>query len=122
VEKIEQICGPLRHKVYALVNNDGFEVDRELEDAYLDAVQDLGDRYFLGVTRFTTSAFMRAKLGHALEARDVAPHIFESEAEATTAVRARAPYRSEETRCRFRATHWTRSTSSSDGNSVSPSG
>jgi propionate CoA-transferase len=59
--------------------------------AYLDAVQDLGDRFFLGVTRFTTSAFMRSKLGHALESRGVAPHIFESEKEATNAVRDTLP-------------------------------
>jgi propionate CoA-transferase len=32
-----------------------------------------------GVTRFTTSAFMRAKLGDALVKRGVAPQIFESE-------------------------------------------
>ena len=32
--------------------------------------------------RFTTSAFMRAKLGEALARRKLAPHIFETEAEA----------------------------------------
>ena len=44
-----------------------------------------------GVTRFTTSAFMRAKLGDALAKRGVAPHIFESEAEAKDVVRATIP-------------------------------
>ena len=91
VAKIREICEPLDHKVYAVVNYDGFDVDREFEDAYLDAVQDIGDRYFHGVTRFTTSAFMRAKLGHALESRGVAPHIYESEEEATGAVRDTLP-------------------------------
>jgi len=46
-----------------------------------------GDTYFHGVTRFTTSAFMRAKLGDALESRGVAPHIYETEDEAAGAVR-----------------------------------
>jgi len=91
VAKIKEICEPLGHKVYAVVNYDGFDVDREFEDAYLDAVQEMGDRYFHGVTRFTTSAFMRAKLGHALESRGVAPHIYESEEEATGAVRDTLP-------------------------------
>ncbi len=91
VAKIREICGPLGHKVYAVANYDGFELDREFEDAYLDSVQEVGERYFLGVTRFTTSAFMRAKLGHALAARGVAPHIFESDEEATGAVRAARP-------------------------------
>ena len=34
------------------------------------------------MTRFTTSAFMRSKLGEALSRRKLAPYIFESEAEA----------------------------------------
>ena len=89
--KIREICDSLDHKVYAVVNYDGFEIDRELEDAYLDAVQDTSDRYFHGFTRFTTSAFMRSKLGKALEARGVAPHIYESAEEATGAVRGTVP-------------------------------
>src|SRR6266704_2929157 len=87
VAKIREICGPLGHKVYAVVNCDGFELDSDLEDAYLDGVQEMGDTYFHGVTRFTTSAFMRAKLGDALESRGVAPHIYESEDEAAGAAR-----------------------------------
>jgi propionate CoA-transferase len=91
VGKIRELCEPLGHKVYAVVNYDGFELDSDLEDAYLDAVQDIDDTYFHGVTRFTTSAFMRAKLGGALESRGVAPHIYESESEATAAVRTTVP-------------------------------
>jgi propionate CoA-transferase len=91
VAKIREICEPLGHKVYAVVNYDGFELDREYEDTYLDAVQEMSERYFHGVTRYTTSAFMRAKLGHALESRGVAPHIYESEDEATGAVRDTLP-------------------------------
>ena len=34
------------------------------------------------VSRYTTSAFMRLKLGDALSRRDVAPHIFETPADA----------------------------------------
>jgi propionate CoA-transferase len=78
---------PLGHKVYCVTNYDGFELDRALEDAYLDTVKELTGRYLLWVTRFTTSAFMRAKLGETLAKRGVAAHIFESEEEATAAVR-----------------------------------
>ena len=87
-EKALSIVEPLGHKVYAVVNYDGWEIDRSLEDAHWDAVQAVGAKHFLGVTRFTTSAFMRAKMGDRLAARGVAPHIFESEKEATGAVRA----------------------------------
>ena len=87
VDKIRSIVEPLGHKVYAVVNYDGWEIDRSLEDAYLDAVKKLSEQYYLGVTRFTTSAFMRAKLGDQLTSRGVAPHIFESEDDAKSAVR-----------------------------------
>jgi len=87
VDKVASIVEPLGHKVYCVANYDGFELDREVEDAYLDTVKELTGRYLLGVTRFTTSAFMRAKLGETLAKRGVAAHIFESEEEATGAVR-----------------------------------
>ena len=71
--------------------HDGFELDRDFEDAYIDALKEVGDCYFLGVTRYATSAFMRAKLGDALEKRGVAPHIYESEDEAKGVVRETIP-------------------------------
>jgi propionate CoA-transferase len=90
-DRIRAIVEPLGHKVYAVVNYDGFLLDRDLEDAYLDAVTELSERYYHGVTRFTTSAFMHAKLGETLTKRGVAPHIFESEEEAKAAVRNTVP-------------------------------
>jgi propionate CoA-transferase len=87
VDKVASIVEPLGHKVYCVANYDGFELDRAVEDDYLDAVKKLTGRYLLGVTRFTTSAFMRAKLGETLAKRGVAAHIFESEEEAAGAAR-----------------------------------
>ena len=80
--KVQAICEPIGHKVYGIVNYEGFVLDRSVEDAYAEMVEDVVSRFYLGVTRFTTSTFMRAKLGAALGKRAVAPHIFESEAEA----------------------------------------
>ena len=45
-------------------------------------VRNLVDRFYAGVSRYTTSGFLRIKLGEALERRGVAPHIFESAEEA----------------------------------------
>ena len=84
---IQAIVEPLGHKIYAVVNYDGFDLAGEYEDEYLEQLREVGEKYFHGVTRFTTSAFMRAKLGDKLEQRGVAPHIFESEDEAKGAVR-----------------------------------
>lgn len=86
-DQISRIVTPLGHKVYAVVNYERFAMDRDVEDLYLQAVADVGAAHFLGVTRFTTSAFMHAKLRESLERRGVAPHIFESLAEARAALR-----------------------------------
>jgi hypothetical protein len=59
----------------------------ELVDEYTDMVKHLVDRYYTGVTRYTTSTFLRMKLGDALQKRDVAPHIYESGAEARRALK-----------------------------------
>jgi propionate CoA-transferase len=53
-----------------------------LLDAYSAMVRGLMDKYYAGVTRDTTSGFLRMKLGSALGKRGVAPHIDESAAEA----------------------------------------
>ena len=81
-QNVERLCEPLGHKVYAVVNYDDFVLHRNVEDAYLEMVRDVVDRFYLGVTRCTTSSFMRAKLGAALIDRNVAPHIYENQQEA----------------------------------------
>jgi propionate CoA-transferase len=40
------------------------------------------ENYYTTVTRYSTGAFLRMKLGDALTKRDVAPHIFETEDDA----------------------------------------
>jgi len=69
---------PIGHKVYAIVNYDGFDILPELLDAYSAMVSELTRRFYSGVTRYTTSGFLRAKLGNALAGRGLAPHIYES--------------------------------------------
>ena len=86
-EKVRAICEPLGHKVYTIVNYEGFVLDRDVEDAYAQMVQDVVDAYYIGVTRFTTSSFMRAKLGDTLARRNLSPYIFESEEEARAGLR-----------------------------------
>jgi propionate CoA-transferase len=53
-------------------------------------VRELVDRHYISVARYTTSGFLRAKLGPALAARGVAPHIYETAADAQGAVRSGA--------------------------------
>ena len=86
-EAVERLLAPLNTRVYTIVNYDDFRIAPELVDEYTDMVKYLVDRYYSGVTRYTTSAFLRLKLGDALKQRDVAPHIYESSAEARQALK-----------------------------------
>jgi propionate CoA-transferase len=75
---VEAKLAPLDRRVYAIVNYDNFSIPPELLDDYSAMVRGLVDRFYSGVSRYTTSGFLRIKLGEALEKRGVAPHIFES--------------------------------------------
>ncbi|MGX1318006.1 propionate CoA-transferase [Bradyrhizobium sp. USDA 377] len=79
---VEARLAPLGRRVYAIVNYDNFSILPELMDDYSAMVRSLVDRFYSGVSRYTTSGFLRIKLGEALEKRGVAPHIFESAEEA----------------------------------------
>lgn len=81
-QAVEKVVGPLGHKVYAIVNYDNFSIRPDLIGEYSDMVRHLVDHYYLDITRYTTSAFLRMKLGESLRTRDLAPHIFESREEA----------------------------------------
>jgi propionate CoA-transferase len=85
---VAEICAPLKRRVRAVVNYEGFVLARDVEDAWADLVSEVVERWYDGVTRYTTSAFLRAKLGDALSRRKLAPHIFESEEEALAALPA----------------------------------
>ncbi|MFO1115852.1 MAG: acyl CoA:acetate/3-ketoacid CoA transferase [Beijerinckiaceae bacterium] len=91
IERIRQIVvdriAPLGKRVYAIVNYDNFTIEPDLLDAYSAMVRGLMDKYYVDVTRYTTSGFLRMKLGDALEKRGVAPHIYESAAEAEKSLR-----------------------------------
>jgi propionate CoA-transferase len=91
IERIRRIVvdrvAPLGKRVYAIVNYDNFRIEPDLLDAYSAMVRGLMDKYYAEVTRYTTSGFLRMKLGGALERRGVAPHIYESAAEAETSLR-----------------------------------
>ncbi|MFM0337002.1 acyl CoA:acetate/3-ketoacid CoA transferase [Paraburkholderia fungorum] len=80
--KVRSICEPLGKRVHTVVNYEGFVLDSDVEERFVEMASEAVQTWYLGVTRFTTSAFMRAKLGEALSRRKLAPYIFETEAEA----------------------------------------
>ena len=85
--EVERRLAPLGHKVRGVINYDHFVLDPQVEDEWAAMVRVLVDRHYTEVARYTTSGFLRAKLGPALAARGVAPHIFETMAEARKSMR-----------------------------------
>jgi propionate CoA-transferase len=80
--EVEARCRTIGRKVALVVNYDGFYLDPLVSDAYMSMITYMEQRYYLSASRYTTSAFMRMKLGAGLAERNLAPHIFESWAEA----------------------------------------
>ena len=78
----EALCRRIGHKVALVVNYDGFRLDETLSDAYFEMVSELQAKYYSTAVRYTTSAFMRLKLGAELSARRSAAHVFETHDEA----------------------------------------
>ena len=85
--EVERHVVPLGHRVSAIINYDHFHLDPDVEDDWARMVRELADRYYDKVTRYTTSGFLRAKLGPALTARGVAPHIYETAGDAHRVLR-----------------------------------
>jgi len=86
-ETVEKILAPLGKKVHTIVNYDNFTILPDLVAEYTDMVKYLVNKYYSDVTRYTTSTFLRMKLGDALQQRGVKPHIYESHEEAHKALK-----------------------------------
>jgi len=81
-EAVERVLKPLGKRVYSIVNYDRFEAAPEIMDMYLDLVRYVEETYYIKVSRYTTSGFMRLKLGKELEKRKVSSYVFETRTEA----------------------------------------
>ncbi|MBF0203168.1 MAG: acyl CoA:acetate/3-ketoacid CoA transferase, partial [Desulfamplus sp.] len=86
-EAVESIIRPLNKKVYTIVNYDNFYINPEILDDYTLMVKGLVEEFYTCVTRYTTSAFRRMKIGDALQHQNVTPHIYATLAEAGNALK-----------------------------------
>ena len=84
-EVVMGILNPIGKKVRTIANYDNFNVSPHLVDEYTEMVRNAAT-YYESVTRYTTSTFLRMKLGDELQKRGVAPHIYESREEARKAL------------------------------------
>jgi len=78
---VEARCREIGRRVAVVVNYDNFHLAPALQDAYAHMVRAMEEAYYTEVSRYTTSAFMRMKLGEVLT-REVSPHLFETREEA----------------------------------------
>ena len=83
--EVERLCAPLGRKVEAVISYDGCSIDPAVAEAWFDMARDVQARFYDKASRYTTSAFMRLKLGDALRRREMAPHVFETAAESSRA-------------------------------------
>jgi propionate CoA-transferase len=81
--EVESRLSHLPSRPHAIVNYDNFSIRPELIGDYSTMVSKLVSRFYSGVTRYTTSSFLKMKLGSALSARGVSSYIYESPEEAT---------------------------------------
>jgi propionate CoA-transferase len=66
----------------AVINYDSSDIASHMADKWFSMAADIERTCYDHASRYTTSAFMRLKLGDALSRRDVAPHIFETSVDA----------------------------------------
>jgi propionate CoA-transferase len=80
--EVERSCRGIGKPVALVANYDGFYLDPAVSDAYFSMIAYLEQRYYSSASRYSTSAFMRLKLGEGLSERHVASHIFETQDDA----------------------------------------
>lgn len=85
IAAVDRLLGPLGARVNSIVNYEGFSVDDDAMAAYMDAVKYVEQRYYLKVSRFTNSGFLRLKFAKELERRQLTSRVFETRHEADRA-------------------------------------
>jgi len=80
--EVETRCKAIGRRIAVVANYDSFTLDPVVSDAFFSMVTYLQQRYYTSASRYTTSAFMRLKLGASLAERALAPHVFETFSEA----------------------------------------
>jgi propionate CoA-transferase len=85
-EAVEATCKDIKRRVDVVVNYDAFEIEEPAMYAYAQVVEYMVKNYYANVTRYSTSSFLRDKLGQAIRSRGLASHIYETRTEAENAV------------------------------------
>lgn len=84
-EAVESRMKAIGKRMHSIVNYDNFVIDEDVMDDYADLVKYIDDNYYLSVHRYTTSAFLRLKLGKELGKRRLSSRVYETVEEAKQA-------------------------------------
>ena len=79
---LESRCNSIGKRVGVFINYDGFRINENITDYYVDMDRYMLEHHYTTITRYATSAFMRMKLDQAYSTRNIAPHVFERKEEA----------------------------------------
>ncbi|MEM7214351.1 MAG: acyl CoA:acetate/3-ketoacid CoA transferase [Pseudomonadota bacterium] len=89
-DELNRFFTKLGRKVNIVANYDGISIAQRLSARFMNLLAQLEYDYYLTSTHYTTSAFMRQKLGHDFKNRSIPPHIFESREEAANYLKSEA--------------------------------
>jgi propionate CoA-transferase len=79
---VDGVLEPLGRRVYAIVNYDSFVADAGVLQGYADLVKYVEEKYYLNVSRYSTSGFLRLKLGAELARRRLSAQVFQTSGQA----------------------------------------
>ncbi len=88
-DAVDRTLEPLGRRVHSIVNYDSFVADPDILDKYADLVKYVEEKYYISVSRYSTSGFLRLKLGAELRKRRLSSHVFETRREARRHLGAR---------------------------------
>ena len=81
-DAVDATLEPLGTRVYSIVNYERFVADDDIIDKYMDLVKYVEEKYYISVSRYCSSGFMRLKLGKELGKREVSSTVYETSEEA----------------------------------------
>ncbi len=87
-EASHEFFSKIGRKVDLISNYDGVSIAPKMSVRFVDLLTELEEKYYQTATRYSTSAFLRQKMGQDLKKRKISPHIFETQQEAAEYLKA----------------------------------
>ena len=83
VNAVEKRLNGISHKVAAIFNYDRLDITPEIADRCAEALKLVAENYFSGITGYTSSTFLRAKLSDTLKIHAINLQLYETLNDAT---------------------------------------